>query len=178
MRYTWSGIGLVIAAVILASSVSAQGEARREAAAVVRDATGAQIGVVTFTQQAGLMTIHAVLSGLPEGFHGFHIHAAGECTDNFTSACSHLEPAGSHHHAAHAGDMPSLLVNADGAAELRFVSDRLTMAELFDLDGSAVVVHADPDNYGNIPLRYAPEPDATTLGTGDAGARIACGVIS
>jgi Cu-Zn family superoxide dismutase len=178
MRYRWFGIGLVVAAVMLAAGVSAEGEERREAAAVVHDAAGAQIGVVTFIQQADRMTVHAALSGLPTGFHGFHIHSVGECVGTYTSAGSHLDPLGRHHHATHAGDLPSLLVDSDGTAELLFVSDRLTMAELFDGDGSAVIVHADPDNHGNIPARYMPEPDATTLGTGDAGARIGCGVIN
>ena len=51
------------------------------------------------------------------------------------------------------------------------------MAELFDGDGSALIVHALPDNYANIPSRYAAAPDAMTLSTGDAGGRLACGVI-
>jgi Cu-Zn family superoxide dismutase len=52
------------------------------------------------------------------------------------------------------------------------------VGDLFDLDGSAIIVHANPDNYANIPKdRYDPDPDATTLATGDAGGRVACGVI-
>ncbi len=172
MRYVCFGFGIIIGGALLTGVVSAQSEAPRVAVAVVRDTADAQLGAVTFTQQGGRMTVHAVLSALPEGFHGFHIHAVGECAGNFTSAGGHLSPAGSPH-PAHMGDMPSLLMNPDGTAELRFVSDRLTMADLLDADGSAVMVHADPDNYGNIPTRYAPEPDATTLGTGYAGARIA-----
>jgi Cu-Zn family superoxide dismutase len=174
--------GIVIVAVMLAAGVpapgvSAEGGERREGAAVVHGEEGAHLGVVTFTQQAGGMTVHAVMRGLPAGFHGFHIHSVGECVGAFTSAGSHLDPAGAHHHGAHAGDLPSLLVNADGTAELLFASDRLTMADLFDGDGSAVIVHGDPDNHSNIPNRYAVDPDAATRGTGDAGARIACGVI-
>ena len=53
------------------------------------------------------------------------------------------------------------------------------MNDLFDADGSAVIVHAGPDNYANIPTRYTgPVPDATTLATGDAGGRVACGVVT
>jgi Cu-Zn family superoxide dismutase len=72
-------------------------------------------------------------------------------------------------------------VNGDGTAELRFASDRYTIDDLFDADGSAFIVHSGADNYANIPTRYSaagiPGPDAATLATGDAGARSACGVI-
>ena len=63
--------------------------------------------------------------------------------------------------------------------ELTTVTDRFGVADLLaDDDGSAVMVHSGPDNYANIPERYAPEgPDADTLGTGDAGSRLACGVV-
>jgi len=50
--------------------------------------------------------------------------------------------------------------------------------DLFDADGSAVIVHASPDNYANIPTRYVATPDSTTFGTGDAGGRVACGVVT
>jgi len=70
------------------------------------------------------------------------------------------------------------LVNADGTGEARFKTDRYDVANLFDADGSAIIIHASPDNFANIPARYAPTgPDATTLGTGDAGGRFACGVV-
>jgi superoxide dismutase, Cu-Zn family len=178
VRFFQLGIGAMIAAALLVGVVSAGSEERQLGTAVMRDVTGAEVGIVTLTQQADRMTVHAVMSGLPEGFHGFHIHSVGACSENFTSAGGHLNPGGSHTHAGHVGDMPSLLVNPDGTAELFFVTHHLKMVDLFDSDGSAIIVHADPDNYGNIPTRYAPEPDATTLGTGDAGARIACGIVS
>ena len=177
MRNTLFGLAMALAVGGVGTVASAQTDERREAAAIVRDVAGQQIGVVTFTGQGGKLLVHAQLTGLTEGFNGFHVHAVGECVDNFTSAGGHLNPAGSARHPGHYGDMPSLLANADGTAELLFVSDRLRMADMFDADGSAVIVHADTDNYGNIPTRYIAEPDATTYGTGDAGARIACGVI-
>ena len=78
--------------------------------------------------------------------------------------------------------MPSLLVTADGRAYSSFVTDRFTLADLRDTDGSAVMVHAGRDNFANIPSdRYTSAtgavPDTMTLATGDAGARAACGVI-
>ena len=102
----------------------------------------------------------------------------------FTTAAGHYA-APLVTHGLHAGDMPSLLVTASGDAWASFMTDRFTLDELRDTDGSAVMVHAGPDNFANIPTRYTtvvngvptPGPDAATLATGDAGARVACGVI-
>jgi Cu-Zn family superoxide dismutase len=74
--------------------------------------------------------------------------------------------------------MPGLLVSSGGRAEARFITDRFSLAQLRDADGSAAMVHGLPDNEANIPVdRYDPDPDAMTLATGDAGPRIACGVV-
>jgi Cu-Zn family superoxide dismutase len=130
-------------------------------------------------QEENFALVAATLRGLPPGFHGFHVHETGSCQGpSFTSAGGHFNPTGANH-PNHAGDMPVLYVNADGTATAAFFTDRFGVRQLFDVDGSAIVVHADPDNHANIPTdRYDPDPDATTLATGDAGARIACGVVS
>jgi Cu-Zn family superoxide dismutase len=74
--------------------------------------------------------------------------------------------------------MPVLKVMRNGEARVEFFTDTFKLSDLFDADGSAVIVHAAPDNYAHIPSRYTPTPpDATTLATGDAGARVACGVV-
>jgi Cu-Zn family superoxide dismutase len=84
-------------------------------------------------------------------------------------------------HGDHAGDLPPLLVTADGRAYASFATDRFSLDSLRDVDGSAVMVHADRDNLAHIPTRYTvggvAGPDLTTRNTGDAGARVACGVI-
>jgi Cu-Zn family superoxide dismutase len=72
--------------------------------------------------------------------------------------------------------MPVLLVNSDGTGEAGFKTDRFALKNLFDEDGSAIIVHALPDNYANIPERYG-AADQATLATGDSGDRIACGAI-
>jgi Cu-Zn family superoxide dismutase len=123
-----------------------------------------------------MMIVNVEAHNLPAGFHGFHVHAVGQCDGDFTSAGGHLNPDGMVH-SLHRGDMPPLLVNADGTAQATFLVDRLTLAELLDADGSAIIVHADLDNFAHIPTRYVAEPDMTTLNTGDAGGRIACGVL-
>jgi Cu-Zn family superoxide dismutase len=118
------------------------------------------------------------VEGLTPGFHGFHIHTIGSCVaPDFVSAGGHFNPHGQSH-PMHAGDMPVLLINADGTGEVRLTDGLFKVADLFDADGSAIIIHAGPDNYANIPPRYAPNgPDATTLATGDSGGRVACGAI-
>jgi Cu-Zn family superoxide dismutase len=129
-------------------------------------------------------------SGLPPGPHGFHLHTTGRCepdspdpTDatksgDFLSAGGHLAEEGQTH-GSHSGDLPSLIVGSDGTAQLRTTLSDLTMDAVLDEDGTAVMVHAEPDNFANIPDRYAPQgPDEATTKTGDAGGRIACAVLS
>ena len=140
---------------------------------------GRSMGRVTFTETGGRMVVEARLTGLPPGFHGFHVHAVGKCepgTPAFGSAGGHLV-SGAQAHPVHSGDQPVALVLQDGTAELRFATDRYRLSDLLATEGRAVIVHADPDNYGNIPTRYAPQSDDMTRATGDAGGRLACGVV-
>src|SRR5688500_12526939 len=169
-------------------------DSRRDARAVVRDVNGTFLGVVSLQPSGGKLTVSGRLSGLTQGFHGFHVHAVGRCdpqavdpaTGNvvpFFTAGGHLNPGGATH-GRHVGDLPVLYVSADGTARSSVDTDALTLAAIFDADGAAVIVHALPDNLAHIPTRYtaagatAPGPDAATLATGDAGGRVACGVIT
>ncbi len=148
-----------------------------KARAVLQDAAGNEIGTVKLTQDGDAVEVKVEVEGVTPGFHGFHVHAAGVCAAPFTTALGHYNP-GAATHRGHAGDLPVLLIDADGEAEASFSTDRFALGDLFDADGSAFILHANADNYANIPTdRYDPDPDATTLGTGDAGSRIACGVI-
>lgn len=166
---------LAMAALIaIGMGLPGQAEANR-ASASIYDATGAAVGSVKLNgESGGDVRVRVEVSGLPPGFHGFHIHSVGLCEAPFTTAGGHWNPAGQTH-PSHAGDQPVLMVNADGTGSLSFVSDRYEIADLFDADGNAFIIHANPDNYANV-YRYG-TPDATTLATGDAGGRIACGVI-
>ena len=154
----------------------------RRATAALRDANGERVGRAVFKERHGKVEVGAEVWRATPGFHGFHVRAVGLCEPPFTSAGGHYNPAGVGH-GDHAGDLPSLLVNEDGTGELEFETDRFSLGDLFDSDGSAVIVHAGRDNYANIPTRYrsdvtgVPGPDADTLATGDAGARAACGVV-
>jgi superoxide dismutase, Cu-Zn family len=150
----------------------------RVASATLMNAAGQTVGSVWMREDRrdSVVQLVARVRNLPPGFHGFHIHTTGRCdAPTFTSAGGHLNPSGEVH-GDHAGDLPSLLVNEDGTAFLATATDRFTIADLRDADGSAVMVHSGRDNFANIPARYG-GPDQETLNTGDSGSRIACGVV-
>ena len=157
--------------------------------ASMNTADGAEIGTVEFLERDGGVEVSAQFSGLEPGFYGFHIHEIGTCetdsaapddpedTGDFLSAGGHLNPTGADH-PDHAGDLPQLLVTDSGDAELTFLTDRFTLADLTDGDGAAVIIHSDSENYANVPGCYATDGvDEDTTSTGDAGDRLACGVI-
>lgn len=162
--------------------------------ASLQDASGNGVGSVVFTtMEDGKVLVTASFINLSPGFHGFHVHTTGVCeaADGFSSAGGHFDNEGASH-PNHAGDLPSLLVNNDGTAMLTFATDRFTVADLFDADGSAIMVHSGHDNFANVPARYGahtlaatPDPavpaasiaDEETLRGGDSGERVACGVI-
>lgn len=132
-------------------------------------------------------------NGLEPGFHGFHVHASGTCDPNaleagkrtpFASAGPHLA-RGDSPHGEHAGDLPPILVGKDGKASYTTITDGFSVEELTAGDGTAFVVHADPDNLANVPDRYVVPgpgqeggPDAETLESGDSGDRVACGKVT
>jgi Cu-Zn family superoxide dismutase len=183
-RNVYLGVGaVVVLALAIAAPLYAFGNGKpdkpvKHAEADLIDLHGNTVGHVElrFDKKNGLVEVDGEASGLPPGFHGFHVHSIGICDPSvgFATAGGHLNPAGATH-PNHAGDMPVLLVNSDGSAAAKFDDDRFTADDLFDADGSAFIVHMGPDNYANV-TRYG-TPDATTLNTGDAGARIACGVV-
>ena len=157
-------------------AVEASGGAAK---ALLTNPAGAPVGVAKLTEEGGEVRVRVSVEGLPAGFHGFHVHTTGACSPDFGAAGVHFNPGGVSH-GSHAGDLPVLLVNADGTGEARFKTDRVSVAGVI---GRALIIHLSPDNYANIPARYLAPPatittvDAATLGTGDAGGRIACGVI-
>lgn len=163
---------------------------RAVAAARLLTANGSEAGRVEVTEgdRGLLFTVQA--NGLTPGFHGLHLHAVGKCepqsadpadpsrTGDFMSAGGHLGGPESAH-PDHAGDLPTLHVGKDGRGMVVALTDRVTRAELSDPDGAALIVHGQPDNYANIPTRYASAgPDAQTKEAGDAGPRVACAVVT
>lgn len=191
-------VGVVLAAV---SPTATSTERRRGLVANLSDATGSSVGVVRIMPtDDGKVRVAIVASRLTPGFHGYHVHTTGVCdpqakdasgaTAPFITAGGHFNPDTSQTHGAHAGDLPPLLATQDGKAMLRFKTDRFRLGDLRDADGSAIIVHAAPDNLANLPAstpagadRYHSHvddvlgPDSATKATGDAGSRFACGVI-
>ncbi len=139
------------------------------------NAEGQEIGSATLTNTPHGVLIAVDVTGLPAGEHAFHFHETGQCdvSDKFESAGSHFAPGGSSHGffdpgGPHAGDMANQLVKADGTLQVEVFNPQLSLGSgensLFDADGSALVIHADPDDYKSQP-------------SGNAGSRIACAVI-
>ena len=149
------------------------------AVATIRDAAGAAIGTATLQEDdAGTVRLSVTVAGLTPGEHGIHVHAVGSCAASgataFGAAGGHFNPHGKAHGlanagGAHGGDLPNLVVGADGRGTFQATTDRLTLtagaASLFDADGAAIVVHAGRD-------------DQTSDPAGNSGARVACGVIA
>ena len=144
------------------------------ATAELRDPNGQPAGMVALTQVPGGVRIVIDAKGMPPGPHGVHIHAVGKCeAPQFTTAGAHFNPDGKQHgtmnpQGAHAGDLPNLVIGTNGTGRLETTTDRITLGtgatSVFDADGSAIVVHAGPDDFKTDP-------------TGNSGGRIACGVI-
>ena len=147
----------------------------RHASATLVDAGGRNVGMVQLAERPGSVALTGTLHDLPPGSHGIHFHAVGQCDGAaaFASAGAHFNPGARKHgldspEGPHAGDLPIVVVAADGRATLDMSTDRVTLGEgpssLFDADGSALVLHAAPD-------------DQRTDPSGNSGARIACGVV-
>jgi Cu-Zn family superoxide dismutase len=145
------------------------------------DITGEGIsGTADFTEsQQGtgkLVTITVTVKGLKPGMHGVHLHAVGKCTPDFAAAGGHFDPgpAGNPdpdvNHPYHMGDLPQLAVTG-GTATMRVATTRVTLSDgplsLFDADGSAIVIHGNPDQ------GISGEAKSGVSG----GPRVACGVI-
>ncbi|MFL6088319.1 MAG: superoxide dismutase[Cu-Zn] [Mycobacterium sp.] len=158
------------------------------------DGTAVATADIEFTGGFATVTVETTAPGkLTPGFHGLHIHSVGKCEANsvaptggapgdFNSAGAHFQTAGHTSHPS-SGDLTSLQVRQDGTAKLMTTTDAFTAADLLGGAKTAIIIHEKADNFANIPPeRYqqvngAPPPDETTLATGDAGKRVACGVI-
>jgi Cu-Zn family superoxide dismutase len=181
LRILLAAVCATAALAAMSTIVLAQKAEPQTISATLKNVNGVAVGKVTFTAASAKAPVEVRVSvrRLQAGFHGFHIHAVGTCEGPaFMSATGHLKAMGQSH-SDHIGDMSSLLAKQNGTASLRLTTDRFTLADLRDSDGSAVMVHANDDNFANIPSRYAPDgPDQATLDTGDSGARVACGEIA
>ena len=156
------------------ASTHAGSNSARTALAAIRDAGGTSLGVLRVEPVPGGVRLTGQLSGLAPGAHGIHFHAVGRCdAPGFTSAGDHVNPRSAKHgllnpEGPHAGDMPAIAADASGRATVEHTTSLVSLGAgasgLFDADGTAIVVHASPD-------------DQRTDPSGNSGARVACGVV-
>src|SRR6201988_922006 len=161
------------AAALLALGLALPAAAAETAQAPLKDKSGKDVGTIELTQTKAGVLLKVAVKGLPAGEHAFHIHAVGKCEPPFDSAGPHFNPT-NHKHGmlsgeGHAGDMPNLHVPQGGALEVEAVNATITLDKgkpnsVFQPTGTAVVIHGGKDDYKTDP-------------TGNAGDRIACGVI-
>lgn len=144
------------------------------AKAILKNAQGAEVGTATIKPASEGVEIALKLAGLPAGVHAIHIHAAGKCeAPGFTTAGGHFNPEKKQHgmhnpQGSHAGDLDNITVGPKGKLKTKIRVKGVTLGEgansLFHEGGTAIVIHAAADDYKTDPA-------------GNAGARIACGVI-
>lgn len=162
------------------SAVPGSNRAQFGASAELMDTEGNVIGDVNFTEPASgderFITIQIGLSpdaGLEPGEYGFHVHQVGQCTPTFDAAGDHFNPTDMQHglldpDGPHAGDLPNMVVAEDGTTTYVVNTRLMTLGDgersIFDDDGSAVMLHAQADDYLTDP-------------SGTSGDRIACGVV-
>ena len=143
----------------------------------LKNSTGGSAGTVTLTEAPNGVLLRLEAKGLTPGWHGLHFHEKGDCSAaGFTSAGAHVHGKASVVHGLlnpdgnEAGDLPNLYVAADGTGTAELFSGYTSLSgkgarpALMDTDGSALVIHANPDDYKTQPI-------------GGAGPRVACGVI-
>lgn len=177
--------GLLLAAFGLtfaqpSSATPSSSSAQLGASAELTDTEGNVIGDVNFTEPTAadeqFITIQLGLipdAGLEPGEYGFHVHQVGKCAPTFDAAGDHFNPEDAQHglldpDGPHAGDLPNVVVAEDGTTTYVVNTRLMTLGEgarsIFDDDGSAVMLHAQADDYLTDP-------------SGESGDRIACGVI-
>ena len=160
--------------IALLGAATALPAAAQTAKATLKTIDGKDAGAATLTQTPSGVLIALSVKNLPAGEHAFHVHAVGKCEPPFTSAGGHFNPEGRKHgmlaaDGHHAGDMPNLHIPASGELAVEVQNASITLEKgkpnsAFGPNGTALVIHAGKDDYKTDP-------------TGDAGGRIACGVI-
>jgi superoxide dismutase, Cu-Zn family len=160
-----------------ASSAGAGGATRASATIKGEGISGTAQFIERKQGTGSVVEVTVTLSGLKPGRHGVHLHAVGKCEPDFAAAGGHFDPGPASNpdpdanHPFHMGDMPNLEAGANGRGTLKAVTTRVTLSDgplsLFDADGSAIIIHANPDQ------GITGEPKSGVSG----GPRVACGVI-
>ncbi|CAA0832614.1 Superoxide dismutase [Striga hermonthica] len=149
--------------------------ATKKAVAVLKGTSTVE-GVVTLTQEDnGPTTVNVRITGLTPGKHGFHLHEYGDTTNGCISTGAHFNPNGLTHGAPedevrHAGDLGNIVANGEGVAETTIVDTQIPLSGPNSVVGRAFVVHELEDDLGK-------GGHELSLTTGNAGGRLACGVV-
>ena len=164
-------LAFLVVGSFLALGGAASADSGKKAVAVLKPAAGGSVaGTIGFAAVEGGVRVSGRITGLTPGSHGFHVHEKGDCSAaDFTSAGGHFNPTGDPHAAPteakrHAGDMGNVEANKDGVAEVNYLDTKLSFAGASSVVGRGVIVHANPDDFKTQP-------------TGNAGGRVACGVV-
>ena len=160
-------------AALLLTTALALPAAAQSAKTALKDKSGKDVGTAELMQVPDGVLIKLALKGAPAGDHAFHIHAVGKCEPPFESAGPHFNPTNDKHGLlagrGHAGDMPNLHIPKNGELEVEVINAAITLDKgkpnsVFHPGGTSVVLHAGKDDYKTDPA-------------GNAGDRVACGVI-
>lgn len=148
--------------------------AAQSAKATLKDKDSNELGSATLTQTPAGVLIKLSVKGIPAGEHAFHLHGTGKCEPPFASAGGHFNPDKKKHglmapDGQHAGDMPNLHIPTTGELVVEVLNAAVTLVKdkpnsLFGPEGAALIIHAGKDDYKTDP-------------TGEAGGRIACGLV-
>jgi Cu-Zn family superoxide dismutase len=164
-------VNRLLAFAAVAALVAGAAQAAPPLTADLKNSTGQTVGAVTLTEAPKGVLLRVEAKGMTPGWHGMHFHDKGDCSkSDFTSAGPHVHGSAAAVHgllnpaATETGDLPNIHVDADGSGSTEVFSSLIKLSDLRDADGSAVVVHANPDDHLAQPI-------------GGAGPRVACAVV-
>ena len=162
----------IFAIAIIAGLLASTAACAEDKTAHIFNHEGAHVGQAKLTPATKGIILNVELHDFAPGWHALHFHGQGVCDDHhdhFAKSGGHAAREGEEHgylspKGPHMGDLPNFFVHDDGTAKIQVYTENAKLDELIDADGAAILIHADPDDY-------------TTQPAGNAGKRLACGVI-